>query len=243
MKKTFVRSLLISGLLFTPFIQSGERGFHTVEPEHVTDPLTNQPRITEDQNAAEALRLKIDQEEADEERLLASQEHHTKSPLATNSQLHTSGDINQVTVVGENTISNTNLSAKELAALKATEHHSFTSTTPSLTSEHPVDHHTPLNLIRPKIIRHLSNELITIKEKLTAEQIKSREMVIKFFDKAGELTKENLATFRTVYKKLAEWDGKSDFILTANEQKEMKLFLQSIISTYCTKRQTTEKGL
>jgi hypothetical protein len=125
------------------------------------------------------------------------------------------------------------LTIEQLKFLTAKKHQNFNSTI-SLDTAHTTDHHAKLNFIRPKIVQHLTNELASVTSKLTDEQIENRKMIINFFDKAGELTEESLKASHNIYRKLAEWDGKSELSLTPQDQKEIKLFLQSIISTYCT---------
>ena len=234
--KMFLKSLLVSfGLLFSPVIQTGD---HTEPREHQAQEESYTALRLDQQ--AEALQLERLAQQAEYLRLerLAQQgehsqnhsisAHHTQEPITL---LH-KGDGHTIT-------SNDGLTAaEERAALNAKEHLSFIheSTT------HITDHHAQLNFIRTKIIQHLTNELSTIKSKLTAEQIKNREMVIKFFDKAGELTTEGLAKFHNIYKKLAKWEKGTELTLTPEEQKEMKLFLQSLIRTYCVKHQTLEKA-
>jgi len=172
---------------------------------------------------------------------LHSDSSSTKKSLTITSTPHI--ELNSRTsVTTSNPSSLDTLTEEERAALKAREHHAFAHAPTSSTAEHPTDLQLQLNFIRTKIVSHLSQELTLIKSKLTSEQIKNREMVIKFFDKAGELTEETLKTFRPLYKKLAEWDEKSNLNLTATEEKEMKLFLQSIITTYCTSHQSREKA-
>ncbi len=224
-------TLALCGLLFVPLVQTAERGEgfgHRVELGHSTDPVTDQRGIEEQYYAAEeALRL----EHAQQAKGL---QKHLTQDLDLLVPSFKQGDAEGVlrSTVRDTTMDD-NLTVEEREALKAIKHHNLNATT-STNSEHLTNYHTPLNLIRTKIIQHLANEFTAIKETLTAEQIKNREMVIKFFDKAGELTEENLKKFRNVYEKLAEWKEGTELTLTIDEQKEMKLFLQSIISTYCT---------
>ena len=240
--KMFLKSLLVSfGLLFSPVIQ-------TIEPrvEHI-NPDQAQPKSY----AAKALQL---------ERLAQQAEHSQLAQQAAHSQNHSTSDLphhlkltaplhkgdgptiitsNDELTAEERAALN---AAEERAALNAEEHHSFIHETTPLSTTHITDHHAQLNFIRTKIIQHLTNELSTIKSKLTAEQIKNREMVIKFFDKAGELTTEGLVKFHNIYKKLAKLKEGTELTLTPEEQKEMKFFLQSLIRTYCVKHQTLEKA-
>ena len=237
MKKMFLRSLLISlGLLFVPFVQTGEprESFgHMGEPGHVTDPTIDQARIAADLDAAEALRLERIQQQV-------RAPHHTEDHIGIHQKPKTPGETTQITA-DKGTASDDSLTDEELAALKAAEHYSFNDTKTSPGSDHLADHPTQLNSIRPNIIQHLKNELAIIREKLSPEQIKNREMVIEFFHKAGELTEENLVRFHNVYEKLNKLEEGTELTLTPEEQKEMKLFLQSLISTYCTTRQSVER--
>ena len=233
--KMFLKSLLVSfGLLFSPVIQTNEPRVEHINPDQ------NQPE------SYTALRL--------EHLRLAQQAKHSQNRPTSDLLPHQTQKLTAPLHKGDGpTIitSNDELTAEERAALNAAEeraalnaeeHHSFIHETTPLSTTHITDHHAQLNFIRTKIIQHLTNELSTIKLKLTAEQIKSREMVIKFFDKAGELTTEGLAKFHNIYKKLAKWEKGTELTLTPEEQKEMKLFLQNLVTTYCTKHQTLEKA-
>lgn len=247
MKRMFLKSLLLSLMFFrAPYLQTGEPGTfgHISEPElPSTGLITNHTHLPEEHLSEEALRLEHIQQAEDLQRLL-TQKHLTQDPLLPHviKQGNAEGTSLLLVPAGKDTTTDDDLTAKERAALKAEELHSF-NTTASTDTEHLTNHHTPLNFIRTKIIQHLTNELATIKSKLTTEQIKNREMVIKFFDKAGELTKENLKEFHTIYEKLAQWKEGTELTLTPDEQKKMKLFLQSIVTTYCVKHQTIEKAL
>jgi hypothetical protein len=238
MKKMFLKALFISfGLLFIPFVQTMEpRIFNPgIEAERLTGPTIDQAHITEENNPAGIVRLKINQEEA------AQQKLRTPPHAETPPNPKTPGET---TLIPARTTSDNELTAEDLTALKATEHHGFSHTTTSPDPDHITDLPTQLiNRIRPKIVLHLKNELINLKETLTAEQVKNREMVIEFFHKTGELTEENLVKFHNIYTKLTEWKEGTQLALTPDEQKEMKLFLQSIVTAYCTNRQTTAKKL
>ena len=236
MKRMFLKSLLLSLMFFcTPYLQTGEPGTfgHISEPElPSTGLITNHTHLPEEHLSEETLRL----EHIQEEELKLRTPHHAQLPLHDQDPLKRPVLTQPSDITIENTLDAT-LTDEELTAVIETEHLTVSKTHPT-DPTHLTNHHAQLNFIRKKIIQHLTNELIKVKEKLTPEQIKNREMVIKFFDKAGELPEENVVKFRTIYKKLAEWDGKSELTLTINEQKEMKLFLQSIVTTYCTKRQS-----
>ena len=244
MKKMFLRSLLWVTVLSISFVQAGEPGKFTLPEEPAQFHTGNQATDhlhTEDHNA-EALRLERIQQEEDLQRLL-TQKHLTQDPLPPHvKQGNAEGTSLLLVPAGRDTATDKDLTTEQLKALKTEEHHGFTRT-PSSTTSHPADHHGLPGHVRTTIIQHLKNELTTIRKTLTDEQIKNREMVIEFFGKAGELTKENLKEFHNIYKKLTEWKEGTELTLTPEEQKEMKLFLQSLISTYCSKRQSVEKAL
>ena len=225
MKKILLKSLLVSfGLFFIPLIQTAipREGFGHMGTGPTTEQHHDSP---ENRLSQEALQMRL----AEGQRLL-TQKHLTQDPLLPHLKIDNPEGTSLLLIP-----KGRDATTEELAALERERVHRFTL---SPAKAYAADHHTPLDAIRTKIIQHLTNELAAIKSKLAPEEIKNREMVIKFFDKAGELTRENLIRFHTIYKKLAEWDRASELTLTPEEQKEMKLFLQSIITTYCAKHQT-----
>lgn len=242
MKKYFFKTLLVvGGLVSIEFVRPGEPLVEhiTLAEPSPTHPLSDHRQQEENQHLAEALRLKNIQEK---ESHLPTQHPLPKEPLSTTSAPHPRIDTTLSTKrIAKDIASTDTLTEKERETLKLLDQHTFTHASPSADIVHSADPQPQLNFIRPKIVRHLAQELSKLKEKLSPEQIKNREMVIKFFNKAGELTQENLEAFRPLYKKLAEWDETSELTLTSEEQKEMKRFLQSIITTYCANHQTTKE--
>jgi hypothetical protein len=210
MKKGLLKKLTLRlGLLVVTSTYAGDPF-----AEHITVPDSSLPsllldhtRKEEAQHAAETLRLEHMQEKEEQSPVYQTT---ITNPLASPSSHHPAIDPALLKVTpATDTLSLDTLTTKELAALKVGEHHTFAHESPSSLSDHSTNLQPQLNFIRHKITNHLTAELMAVKEQLTTDQIKNREMVIKFFEKAGTLTPENLETFRPLYKKLAEWDGKS----------------------------------